>query len=266
MGLRLFLLLGWGLVWGCRPTSSSSPELVVLAASSLREGFEALRREFQTVYPEVRVSLVFAGSQVLRLQLEQGAPADVFASANLSHIEGLVGEGLITSTVAFAASDLALVVPRENPSQIWQFSDLARAKRVVIGSASTPVGEYTRSMWRRTRRLFGAEFMTRVERHIVSEEVNVRMVRAKVEMGEADAAIVYRTDALASSRVRAIPIPPELNVRALYVLGVHTQAEQPIWATHWVRFAVSEAGLACLERVGFSTPNANGNSGDIHEN
>ncbi len=188
--------------------------LTVLAASSLTEAFQDLERDFEAAHPNVDVQLTFAGSQVLRLQIQQGAKVDVFASANESHMQALVATGHLAAPRVFAQNELVLIVPPSNPAGIHTFADLGTASRIVIGSSNVPVGIYTRQVFERAASALGDAFVARVRQQVVSEENNVRLVRAKVELGEADAAVVYRTDAAASDRVRVVSIPATFNVRA----------------------------------------------------
>ena len=176
--------------------------LTVFAASSLREAFTELAREFEQAHPGVQVALDFAGSQELRVQLENGAAADVFASADDRQMEKLHRRGIV-----FAHNEPVLIAPRDNPAGLRSFEDLAKAKRVVLGAPEVPIGAYSEKI------LEAAGIAPRV----VSRELNVRQVLAKVALGEADAAIVYRTDALARD-VTVIPIPQRWNVRADYVI------------------------------------------------
>lgn len=252
-GLALSLVMG--LLGGCRcDARHSSTDLTVYAASSLTEVFGELERAFEAGNEDADVSLAFGGSQVLRLQIEQGAPADVFASANTSHMDALIEAGLVASSDVFAHNDLVVVVPLDNPAKIESFADLPRASRVVVGVPAVPIGAYAREALQHAAESFGADFRSDVLSHVVSEESNVRLIRAKVELGEADAAIVYRTDVTPSSRVRVIPIPAVLNVRGDYHIGVIERSPHEALARRWVAFLESTEGRRILSEHGFSTP------------
>lgn len=238
------------LLAGCGGSSDEAP-LRVFAASSLTEAFEELEREFERAHPGVNVEPSFAGSQVLRLQIEQGAPADVFASADLAHMEALVEGGHVDDSRAFAHNELVLIVPADDPDAIERFEDLPRAERLVVGNPNVPVGHYTAALLERADVRYGDGFGESVRARVVSEESSVRLVRAKVELGEADAAIVYRTDAVASSRVRAVPIPDDLDVEARYYVGVVSGTDHAALARQWVGFVQSEAGGEALRAHGF---------------
>ena len=227
--------------------------LRVFAAASLTDAFGEMAAAFEGLFPGTRVELAFAGSHVLRMQIEQGAPADVFASADPRHMESLAQAGLVAGQRYLAGNELVVIVPTGNPAGIESFADLAGADRLVIGSANVPVGAYAREVLRRAGEAERFhDFERTVMGRVVSEESNVRLVRAKVELGEADAAIVYRSDAL-TGRVRTVGIPSEYNVRARYLLGVVAGARNTGAAERWGEFAASPQGLRILARHGFLT-------------
>ncbi len=180
-GARRALALAGLLLAAC---AEPEENLTVLAASSLTEALGTIEGDLERASPALSLSTTFAGSQVLRLQIEQGAPADVFLSADEAHVDALLRAGLVVEPVLFAHNELVVIVPPSNPAGIESLEDLPRARRLVIGDASVPVGRYTRAMLAR------AGLADAVLPNVVSEESNVRLVRAKVELGEADAAVV----------------------------------------------------------------------------
>jgi molybdate transport system substrate-binding protein len=228
--------------------------LNVYAASSLTDAFGELEAMFEHAHPGVDVAVTFAGSQVLRLQIEQGAPADVFASANVEHMQALQDSGLVEESVVFAHNDLVIVVPPDNPAGIEEIGDLAHAERLVLGTANVPVGRYAREVLRRAAPSHEEGFEAIVMSRVVSEESNVRLARSKVELGEADASIVYRTDAGSSDRVRVVEIPRELNLIADYPIGIVDATEMRPAAEAWLQLVSSPEGRAVLERHGFIVP------------
>ncbi len=235
----------------CATDSPAREPLRVFAATSLTEAFQEMAAAFEDHSPDTEVVLVFAGSQVLRLQIEQGARADIFASADPRHMESLAQDGLVTGQRLLAENELVVIVPPGNPAGIEAFADLAGARRVVIGTPHVPVGAYAREALSRAEAAGSLPgFEEAVMGRVVSEESNVRLVRAKVELGEADAAIVYRTDAV-PGRVRTVPVPPRANVRARYLIGVVAGAPNPAAAERWVSFASSSRGRRILARHGF---------------
>ena len=246
-----FLALVIPLFQGCAP-SDTSQTLHVFAASSLAESFADMEHAFEAAHPGTDVVFAFAGSQVLRLQIEQGAPADVFASADPAHMQALVEQDRIRDERIFAHNQLILIVPPENPARIESFRDLPRASRLVIGTAGVPVGSYARQALRRAEAAGAGGFAASVLARVASEESNVRLVRAKVELGEADAAIVYRSDTVAAERVRAIEIPADLNVSADYSIGVVEDTANRDLADAWLAFVLSGEGRQLLARHGFA--------------
>jgi len=230
-------------------------ELVVFAAASLRESFGQIAKAFEYGHPGVVVSLALAGSQELRTQIENGASADVFASADARHMEPLVAAKLAASAHVFARNEPVIVVPRGNPAGVSSLRELPRAKRIVLGIPAVPIGAYALRILDAASNRYGPDFRARVEARVVSREVNVRQVLAKVALGEADAAIVYRTDVATAAGVEAIAIPPELNVVAKYPIAVLTSAGQPALARDFVDLVLSPGGQEILGRCGFRPGN-----------
>jgi molybdate transport system substrate-binding protein len=223
--------------------------LVVFAASSLREGFEALAQAFEEETGESGIDFNFAGTQQLRLQLEQGAVGDVFASADQRHMKELVSAARVTDPQTFARNELVLVVDKKGT--LKSFADLPKAQRVVIGAPEVPIGQYTLTLIDNAWTSYGADFRARVEAHVVSRELNVRQVLAKVTLGEADAGVVYRTDVVRAKDVVVVAIPEELNVIAEYLIGVVADAPHANLAQKWRRFVLSRAGSKILLARGF---------------
>lgn len=239
----------------CR-RDESSQFLTVFAASSLTEAFQDLEGGFEADHPGVDVQLAFAGSQTLRVQIEQGARADVFASAAEVHMQALVQAGLVDGAEVFAHNALVVVVAKDGKSEIDALGDLPKAERVVLGTAEVPVGIYARELLERADAQYGGGFADAVRARVVSEEANVRLVLSKVELGEADAAIVYRTDAIASGKVRAISVPKALDVPTEYTVGIVATTSVRDAARDWTELLEGPKGRAALERHGFAIPNA----------
>src|SRR5262245_625343 len=181
------------------PKASEQATLTVFAAASLAEPFGELGRMLESSHPGLKVRFNFAGSQPLAAQIEQGAAADLFASADerwmqyLTQREKIEGEPRV-----FAHNSLVVIVPKSNPARIHDLPELAkRGVKVVVGSPATPVGAYTREALRRMGTLgldYADNYAERVLANVVSEEDNVKSVVTKVQLAEADAGMVYRSD------------------------------------------------------------------------
>ncbi|WP_437578723.1 molybdate ABC transporter substrate-binding protein [Sorangium sp. So ce887] len=248
---------------GCGRSGPAPPgredRLVVFAAASLREVFTAMGEDFERAHAGVELTFNFAGTQELRTQLEHGAAVDVFASADQRHMDELVKSGRAVGPVVFARNEPVLVVARESAGTIRGLADLPAATRIVIGAPEVPIGRYTLQLLDRASATLGADFRARVEARVVSRELNVRQVLTKVRLGEAQAGVVYRTDAhAAQDGVTVVAIPPEVNVLAEYPIAVVAGAAHPGLARAWVDLVRSEAGQSALRRAGFLAPSGGG--------
>ena len=246
---------------GCRKgTDKLTPaprELTVFAAASLREVFEALDKKLEATHPGVQVRLNLAGSQELRLQIEQGARPDLFASADAKNMNALVDAHLVEPPRTFAHNEPVVVVGATTLPKPQAFSALPDVERLVIGTPEVPIGSYTLQILERADRRFGAHFRERVLARVVSRELNVRQVLAKVTLGEADAGIVYRTDARAAGdKVSILPIPADVNVKASYLVAAVTGAAAPELAQAWLALLLGPEGSERLRAVGFTLPDA----------
>ncbi|HEY8489990.1 MAG TPA: molybdate ABC transporter substrate-binding protein [Dehalococcoidia bacterium] len=225
--------------------------LTVFAAASLREAFQELGAAYQAEHPGTSVTFAFDGSDRLRLQLEQGARADVFASADAAQMAQARAAGLLDGEPqVFARNRLALVVPRANPGGVHAAADLARpGVRVVLAAPAVPAGAYARELLRLLEADLGREYARRVEANVISQEQNVRAVLTKVELGEADAGIVYATDV--TDGVAEVPVPGVERVRVEYPAAVLRGSGRAAEARAFVAFLRSAAGQAILARHGF---------------
>ena len=236
--------------------SAPTTTLSVFAAASLAEAFGEIAREFERAHPGVRVQLNLAGSQQLATQIEQGAAADVFASADTRWMDEARDRSLIAGADSiFARNRLIVIVPRTNPARIGRLQDLARrGVKLVLGAEAVPIGRYSREVLRNLSRdpAAGADFVTRVLANVVSEEDNVKSVVGKVQLGEADAGLVYRSDVTpAVSRfVHFIVIPDSANVVARDPIAVVRGAPHPELARQFVALVLESAGQRAIERHG----------------
>jgi molybdate transport system substrate-binding protein len=243
--------------------SSQSNAITVFAASSLTDAFTELGKAFTTKTGTV-VRFQFAGSQTLRTQLENGARADVYASAARAQFDPLVQSGLLEAGAVLARNRLVVIAPKRGSGRVKTLEDLGKpGVKLVIAQGNVPVGEYTRQFLESisTARVYGADFGSRVLKNVVSEETNVRQVALKVQLGEADAGIVYATDVtpnLASSVIQLV-IPVRFNVVAEYPIGVSKAASNPSSARAFVAYVLSSEGRAVLNRWGFLPPTSRAN-------
>lgn len=240
------LLLAVLLAAGCARQTTAEDKLMVFAASSLREAFVALGQGFENTHPGVKIAFQFAGSQQLRSQLEHGAQADVFASADRHHMLDTV----VQKPTVFARNTPVLIVANDSAAAVRRFADLAHVSSIVLGAKEVPIGRYSQQILERAENTLGAAFRKDVEARVVSRELNVSQVVSKVRFGEAQAALVYATDARAA-KIQSIEIPPEINVVAEYFIAVAHDAPHATLAHKWVDFVVSPSGQRTLQAVGF---------------
>lgn len=241
-------MLWWLWLIGCA-ANDADRQLTVLAASSLTEAFTEAETAFERSHPGVDVALSFAGSQALATQVRHGIAADVFASANERHLAAVYDEGLTLPPRPLAANELVLAVRSE---AITELALLDQVERIVLGAPEVPVGSYADLLLSRAAETYGADWRERVDARVVSREPNVRLVLAKVAMGEADAAIVYRTDGVAAPALHLVPLP--LAPRATYTVAQLSAAPEPELAAEWLDWLLSDEGQALLGRHGFASP------------
>lgn len=252
VSVALACVLGAGTSLGAEPgpAAREAPhrELVVFEAASLKDAFGRLARRFEAENPGVTVTANPAGSQELRAQLEHGAAADVVATADRKTMDALDAQHLVAAPAIFTCNEPVVIVRTALAPTVRAFADLPRVERIVVGTPEVPIGAYTREILRRA----GADFAARVEARVVSRELNVRQVLAKVTLGEADAGVVYRSDALLGrDAVRVVEIPAALNVTAEYPIAVLAAAPHAALARKFVALVTSPAGPEALREAGF---------------
>lgn len=239
--------------------NASTTELTVFAAASLKDAFTECGRLFEANRTGTRVVLNFDGSQLLRTQLEKGAHADIFASANTKQMDLAQKAGLVEndSVRIFVQNRLVILVPAGNPAGIRELLDLANpGVRLVIGTKDVPVGDYARQLLNRTVNDsdYGPRFRESVLSNVISEETNVNSLATKVVLGEADAGIAYASDVPAAQkdRVVAIELPEPYRVVADYPIGILGQTNNRGEASAFIKFLVSSTGRETLARYGFA--------------
>jgi molybdate transport system substrate-binding protein len=236
---------------------AAAETLRVFAAASLTEAFQDIAMLYERQNPGDDVEFNFAGSQVLRTQIEQGAPADVFASADHVHMEALHDTRRAEASIDIARNRLVVVTPREKP-KVTKLADLARPGiRLVFANGNVPVGRYTTQVLGRMTGagIYGDDFQRRVTANVLSLETSVRAVLAKVSLDEVDAGIVYLTDArTVGEKVRVIEIPDRMNVGAEYPIAVVSESRAKDAAARFIALVRSDAGQAILAARGFLPP------------
>ena len=239
-------------------TPALSGNLNVLAAASLLESFTDLGQRFEAANPGVKITFNFAGSQQLAQQINQGAPADVFASANAKQMGVVIEGGRVVSGTqqTMARNRLVVVYPVDNPGNLTTLQDLTKPDlRLVLAAKEVPVGQYALDFLDKASKdpAFGPEFGVDALKNVVSYEQNVKAVLSKVVLGEADAGIVYTTDAASekSGATVQLDIPDALNSIAVYPIAVLHDSPQPELAKAFVDFTLSPPGQDVLASYGF---------------
>ncbi|NJP04987.1 MAG: molybdate ABC transporter substrate-binding protein [Chloroflexaceae bacterium] len=248
---------------GASPPSTAgeqpaSGELTVFAAASLTEAFTQIGADFEAANPGTKVVFNFAGSQQLAQQLAQGAPADVFASANEQQMDVAVEDGRVTADAPqdFGQNQLVVVVPADNPGDVETLADLAKpGLKVVLASADVPVGGYSLEYLDKANAHtdFSSTYRDAVLENVVSYEQTVKAVLTKVVLGEADAGIVYTSDITANvvNQVQQIAIPDDLNTIAVYPIAQVSDSTQPALAEAFIGYVLSAEGQRTLADFGF---------------
>jgi molybdate transport system substrate-binding protein len=232
------LLLAGSLASAGSARVDSSGRLTVFAAASLTD-----------VLPKIdaRPRFGFAGSDVLAAQIQQGAPADVFAAASPKYPELLYKQGLVQKPIRFATNTLVLVVPKSNPAHIRGVDDLTKpGVKIVVGDPAVPVGSYTRTV------LGNIGIAAAVLKNVVSQETDVRGVLGKVALGEADAGFVYVTDArTVRGKVEVIALRESAQPHVVYEVAVVKSSTHLQAAYRYVTRLIRPAAQRELERAGF---------------
>ncbi len=227
------------------PSALTGP-LNVFAAASLTAAFDDAKTTLTTANPGLKLSYNFAGSNALVAQITQGAPADVFASADQKNMQKLVDAGLVETPRTFVKNALQIAVKAGNPKRIASLADLGEPDvTVVLEAEGVPAGDYA-------RRVLAAEHVTVRPRSL---ETDVKSALAKVTSGEADATVVYVTDVIAAgSAIQGVPIPSADQPSITYPIAVVKSTANRAAAQGFVDSAVSGVVQTSLEKAGFSAP------------
>jgi len=236
------------LISGCSSTEQpAANKIIVFAAASLKKTFTELGEQFKTQNPGSSVEFSFAGSSDLVTQLTQGAPADVFASADTKNMDKAAQAGLLAGNpVNFASNTLTIAVAPGNPKKIGSFKDLTRqGLNVVVCAPQVPCGSATQKL----------EQANAVTLNPVSEESAVTDVLSKVETGQADAGLVYVTDAKgAGDKVASVAFPEAAGAVNTYPIAVLKESKSQELARKFLDLVTGEAGQKVLNAAGFAKP------------
>jgi molybdate transport system substrate-binding protein len=255
-----FMLVGLA---GCGSSSGSGGggsegqggALTVLAASSLADAFGELAEMFERRYPGVTVRQSFESSATLLTQIQQGAPADVFASAAEEEMDTALKDGLVSGEPEiFVKNREVVMVPKANPAGIEVFRDVAKpGVRLVLAEDGVPAADYALEILGKANAEYGGDFKEDVLANVVSREADVRASVNRVVVRDADATFGYASDHTPDvrDRVEVIAIPEELNIVATYPIAALKEAQSPELAREWVKLVVSEEGQRVLEEWGF---------------
>lgn len=246
-----------------QPTSASNGEIVVFAASSLTDVFNEIGKgvvsDTTIIGGQIKkVTYNFAGSQALVTQLSQGAKADLLVTADEKSMQSAVAAGVVLSNTyrTIASNKLTVVTPQGGDGKIATLQDLAKpGLKLVLAADTVPAGNYGNQILDKLSAdpTFGADFKSKVMANVVSREDNVRQVLTKVQLGEADAGIVYQTDAK-SANLPTIEIPDQYNVVAEYFLSVLPNTSNEDLTRLFVGYLFSDPGQKAFRDFGFGPP------------
>jgi molybdate transport system substrate-binding protein len=229
--------------------------LTILAASSLTDAFGELGNTFEEQNKGVEVKQTFGASSDLLAQIQQGAPADVFASAAEEEMDTAEKDDLVSGTPrVFAKNREVIMVPKDNPANINSLEDMADPDiRLVLAAKDVPAADYAVEILGKANEEYGPDFEKYVLSNVVSREADVRASVNRVVVGDADATFGYASDYTPDVRnkVKVIPIPPDLNIIATYPIASLHDAEDPALARKWVDLVTSEEGQEVLEKWNF---------------
>ncbi|HEY6286129.1 MAG TPA: molybdate ABC transporter substrate-binding protein [Ktedonobacteraceae bacterium] len=243
---------------GSSTTPTSTPTaapvtLNVFGAASLTAAFGEIKTKFEAANPNITVTYNFAGSNTLATQITNGAPADVFASADTNNMQKV--NTLVNTPQTFARNNVVVIIPATNPGNIKTLHDLAnKGVKIAVAGPSVPVGNYTLEVLSKMGQSseYGPAYESAVKANFVTQETSVSGVVQKVELGEVDAGYVYVSDAYsAGSKVSSINIPDQYNIVADYPIATVKDSTHPTQAEAFVQYVLSPDGQAILVQYHF---------------
>ena len=223
-------------------------DLTISAASSLTDVFTELAKQFRKDNKGVKVRLNFGSSSTLLTQIQSGAPSDIMASADLTNLEKLVASGnVVVTPKVFARNTMAIAVKPGNPKSVRSVADLTSLSFIALCGKTVPCGVYASSVLTRAGVVIAESKVTR--------GIDVKATLSAVANGDADAAIVYKTDVVAAKKtVAGIDIPSAQNVKAMYGIAPIRGSKNPANAKAFIDFVMSEQGWQILKSFGFQRP------------
>ena len=227
-------------------SASATGTITVFAASSLKETFTELGRQFEAAHPGDTVTFSFGASSTLATQITDGAPADVFASAAPKNMHTVVSAGDASSPQDFAKNTAEIAVPPNNPANVTSVTDLAKSSvKVAVCQPQVPCGVVAGEVFKNAK----------ITVKPVTLQPDVKSVLTQVELGNVDAGVVYVTDVMAAgSKVKGVPIPANLNASTLYPIASVSNSKSLSIAQAFVAYVLSPAGQAVLSAAGFEKP------------
>jgi molybdate transport system substrate-binding protein len=239
------------------PTPTPAPvTLNLFAAASLTKSFNIIEANYTKLHSNVTFKADYDSSSVLEQQLANGAPADIFASADTTNMQKATTAGLVTSSQIFAHNRLVVILPASNPGHISTLKDLSRpGVKIDVAAATVPVGKYARQVLAKMALSpdYGPAYAAAVLHNVVSEEENDAAIVQKVQLGEVDAGIVYVSDInpATASQFTSLPIPDNFNVIASYPIAVLKNSAHSSDAQAFVQYVLSSAGQGVLKQYNF---------------
>jgi len=238
--------------------SAATAELTIYAASSLKSALDKARTEYEAANPGAKLVISTDASSALETKIEQGAPADVFLSADTANPQKLVDKALASASLTnFAKNKLTVIVPKDNPAKIQTPADLAKAGiKVIAAGDAVPITKYAGQLVGNLAKQPGypADFVDAYNANIASREDNVGGIVAKVGTGQGDAGIVYVTDANGKADVAPVEVPPDANVIATYAGTVVKSSANPSASNAFLTWLAGPDGQAVLSGFGFLPP------------
>jgi molybdate transport system substrate-binding protein len=234
---------------GSSPSASSgavSGTVTVFAAASLTETFTTLGKQFEAAHPGTTVKFNFGASSSLAENINQGAPADVFASASSKNMQQVVDAGSAADSKTFANNVMQIAVPPDNPGTVTQLSDLAKPEvKVALCQPQVPCGTVAAQVFK----------IANITVKPVTEGADVKAVLTTVQLGEVDAGVVYKTDVQAAgTKVKGIEIPADQNASTSYPIAALAKAPNAAGAAAFVDYVLSDGGGKVLAQAGFAAP------------